>query len=473
MQDMSDSAQSAKRVSPRAKIASVIFAVPRRVHSHVSSRTTSELFRVAKTTIVIMAGVLPTVIGFVIVLQAMLNSPILMDPISVPESYEKNGYSSEAATQRLLDEIANINSISMGGKPKTDVGDTSFLGDVAATQVRSGLIDARSMQTLIRRFFGKDIIQLSGEITLRKQDDKEVARLRLRRSPGRETLIDVESSGGPEALFAKGGMNLLERLDPEIAAGVYWREYGDVETAKRLLSVALVSPDLNSQKFAWNLKSFMLAVDGHIDDALAASERVRSFGGLMFPADNSKAIALMFAKRFDDALSVQLGNVERYPNEQSTHFVLGQIYQASGKNAEAIVSYRKSIELFPKNAAPYRRLATVLRATGDTEGATEVLQTGMMQTPNNPGVLLDYAEDLRRRKEMHSASQVLQKAATITPDNWPIIVSLVEVEQGLGHSPEATRAVNVVRGRLANGEKPPANLQARVDTILKQSPENQ
>jgi hypothetical protein len=144
MHDMSDSAQSAKRVSRRAKIASVIFAVPRRVHSHVSSRTTSELYGVAKTTIVIMVAILPTVIGFVILLQAMLKSPILMDPISVPESYEKNGYSREAATQRLLDEIANINSISLGGKPKTDVGDTSFLSDVAATQVRSGMIDARS-----------------------------------------------------------------------------------------------------------------------------------------------------------------------------------------------------------------------------------------------------------------------------------------------------------------------------------------
>ena len=473
MQDMSDSAQSAKRATPRSKIASAVFAVPRRIHSHVSSRTTSELYGVAKTAIVILAGVLPTVIGFVIVLQAMLHTPILMTPISVPDSYEKNGYSSEAATQHLLDEIANINSISLGGKPKTDVGDTSFLGDVAATQIQSGLIDARSIQTLIRRFFGKDIIQLSGEITLRKQDDKEVARLRLRRSPGRETLMDVESTGSPEALFAKGAMNLLERLDPEIAAGVYWREYGDTETAKRLLSVALVSPDPTTQKFAWNLKSYMLARDGRIDDALAASERVRSFGGVIFPADNSKAIALLTGRRSDEALAVQLGNVERYPNEQSTHFVLGQIYQATGKTAEAIASYRKSIELFPKNAAGYRRLAMVLRAKGDAEGATEALLTGMMQTPNNSGVLLDYAEDLRRRKEMHSASQILQKAATTNPDNWPIIVSLAEVEQGLGHSPETTRVINVIRGRLANGERPPAELQSRVDMILRQSPENQ
>jgi hypothetical protein len=81
MQDMSDSAQSAKRATPRSKIASAVFAVPRRIHSHVSSRTTSELYGVAKTAIVILAGVLPTVIGFVIVLQAMLHTPILMTPI--------------------------------------------------------------------------------------------------------------------------------------------------------------------------------------------------------------------------------------------------------------------------------------------------------------------------------------------------------------------------------------------------------
>ncbi len=108
-------------------------------------------------------------------------------------------------------------------------------------------------------------------------------------------------------------MNLLEYLDPEIAAGVYYREYGDVETAKRLLSVALVSRDPTTQKFAWNLKSFILAREGRIDDALAASERARSFGGDMFPADNSKAVALLAAKRLDEALAVQLGNVERYP----------------------------------------------------------------------------------------------------------------------------------------------------------------
>ena len=469
MQVASDSAQLDKR----SRMAAAVFALPRRIHSHVSRQTTSELYAVAKTTIVVMTAVVPALIGFVIILQAMLHTPVSISPINVPESYDKAGYSSEAVTQRLLDEIANLNKISLGGKPKTDVGDTNFLGEVAATQIQSGLIDARTVQTVIRRFFGKEVVQLSGEITLRKQGDEEVARLRLRRSPGREMLIDVESREGPDGLFVKGAMNLLERIDPEIAAGIYWREYGDVEAAKRILAVALVSPDPVTRKFAYNLKSFMLAVNGRIDEALAASEQVRSFGGDTFPADNSRAYALLRAKKFDDALALQLQNVERYPKQHSTYNLLGQIYQAMGRNADAVASFRKSLELFPRSSGVYRRLAVALRATGDTEGATETLLTGMMQIPNSPGLLYDYAEDLRRRNEMHSAGQILQKAAAVNPDNWAIILSLAETEQGLGHTRETARAVNVIQSRLANGEKPPANLRDRVDAILQKSAEHQ
>ncbi|MEW6645476.1 MAG: tetratricopeptide repeat protein [Pseudomonadota bacterium] len=453
----------------RSKIASVVLAAPRRIHSHISRRTASELYGVAKTMIVVMTAVLPTVLGFVIVLQAMLHTPVLITPIDVPESYEKNGYSREAATQRLLDEIATLNKMSLGAKPKTEVGDTNFLGEVAATQIQSGLIDVKSIQTLIRRFFGKDIIQLSGEITLKNRGEERVARLRLRRSPGRETLIDVESTEDPDALFVRGAMNLLERIDPEIAAGVYWREYGDAEAAKRLLSVALTSPDPITKKFAYNLRSYMLAGEGRIEEALAASERVRSFGGDTFTADNSKAFALLRAKKYDEALAIQLQNVERYPKEQSTHLVLGLIYQAIGRNTEAIASFRRSLEIFPKSSGAYRRLAIALRATGDTEGATEMLLAGMMQLPNNPGLLSDYAEDLRRRNEVHSAAQVLRKAAAINPDDWSTIVSLAETEYGLGHASEAARAANVIRGRLANGEKPPGSLRDRIDAILKYS----
>jgi tetratricopeptide (TPR) repeat protein len=469
MPSLSESDQAAKR----SKFASVVLTVPRRIHSHVSRRTASELYGFAKTAVVLITVIMPAFLGFVIVLQSLLRTPVVVTPINVPESYVKNAYSSEAATQRLLDEIANLNSISLAAKPKTDVGDTNFLGDVAATQIQSGLVDLNSIHALIRRFFGKDIVELSGEITLRKQGEEEVARLRLRRTPGRETLIDVESTEGPDALFTKGAMNLLERIDPEIAAGVYWREYGDIEAAKRLLSIALASPNLSAKKYAYNLKSYILSATGHIDEALAASDRARSLGDDTFAVDDSRAFALLRAKKFDEALTLQLRNVERYPNEQSTHKVLGMIYQATGRNLEAVACFRRSLELFPRDSGAYRRLAVSLRATGDEEGATGVLVAGMEQVPNSPGLLFDYAEDLRRRGKTHSAAHILERAAVINPDRWPIIASLAEVEYELGHSTEEAHLKAVMQRRLANGDNPPARLRSRVDAILKQSSEGQ
>ena len=217
----------------------------------------------------------------------------------------------------------------------------------------------------------------------------------------------------------------------------------------------------------------MLATDGRIDEALAASERVRSFGGDEFVADNSKAFALMSAKKFDDALALQLHNVNRFPKQQSTNFILGMINYAMGRYAEAIASFRRTMELDPRNSGVYQRLAITLRATGDTEGATEALMTGLSRLPNSPGLLYEYAEDLRRRNEMHTAVLSIRRAAVINPDNWAILVSLAEIEYALGHAPEAARATNVIRSRLANDEKPPATLRNRIDAILKNSAKDQ
>jgi Flp pilus assembly protein TadD len=396
-----------------------------------------------------------------------------MAPLRVPEEYEKLGYSAESATQRLLDEVATLNKVSVASKPKTEVGDTNFLEEVASIQPSSGSMDIGSLQSLVRRFFGTKVIQLSGEVTIRKQNDTAIARLRLRRSPGRDLLIDVESTNGPEDLFVKGAMNLLERIDPEIAAGIYFREYGDIETAKRLLSVALASPDLATRKYATNLKSYILATQGRIDDALAASDQARSFGGDAYPSNTSRAFALASANRLDEALALAQRNAERFPDEPGAYSLLGLVQQRLGRNAEAISSYRRAIELNPLFGPVYRRLAATLRLNGDADGATEVLVQALSKLPTNPGLLYEYAEDLRKRNQLQAASQTIRRAYLIYPDNWFILVSLAEIESAIGHTDEGERATKVIRSRLADGDSPPAALKIRVDAIVRTAVDRQ
>lgn len=370
------------------------------------------------------------------------------------------------ATQRLLDEIARLNRASIGSKDKTNVGDTNMLDAISNIQISVGGFDAKAIQTLIRTAVGRSIIQLSGEITLRKEGDQDIVRLHLRQSPGRIVLIDVETTRGADDLFAKGALNLLEHIDPEIAAGIYWREYGDTENANRLIAAALVSPDPEAQKLAHNLKSFILASQGQIDEALSMSERVKAFGGATFPALNSRAIALTFAKRYDDALVAAQDSVASAPTQPSTHNSLGFVLQAMNRNKEAISSYRKAIDLNHYFGPTYRRLAAAQKSLGQHKAATDTLLQGLSYLPGSPGLLLDYSEDLRQRNLPVESLTALRKAYLAAPPTWAILIALAESELRLGNTAEAARVVQLIKARLGAGASPPANLKARIDALM-------
>lgn len=433
-------------------------------------RKLSQYFVLAKTVFVIGAAIFPPLVATVIIVEAMFKTPILMSPVKVPEGFEKAGYSGETVSQRLLDEIANLNRISIAAKPKTEVGDADALDNLANAQLSTSGLDVKTIQTIIQTLFGKEIVRLSGEITTRRVGDAELARLRLRRSPGRELLIDVETGAGPEDLLAKGAMNLLENIDPEIAAGIYWREYGDVESATRLLAAAFAKRDPKISKYAYNLKSYILASQGRVEEALAASEKARSLGGDGFVADNSKVFALIAGKRHKDALDIAQANADRHPSEASAHNVLGMALQAMGRNDEAILAYRRALQINVRLGMAYRRLAAVQSTTGDRSAAVETLLEGLSVLPASPGILYDYAEELRRSGDIRGAATAMRKAYLVNPDNWAIIVSLAELEDKLGRRAEADRLGQIVRARMAGGETPPPRLKLRAEGLAQRAP---
>ena len=192
--------------------------------SQIQNRTAAELAMLAKGLAVALVTIVPTVLTVIVISKAMVENGIVMTALRVPQSFEAAGYTSDTATQRLLDEISALNRNSNAAKPKTALGDTQLIDALSSIETPAGNLDLKSFQSLIQRVLGKKIIQISGEITARNESGKELLRLRLRQTPGREGLIDVETAQGAEDLFRKAALNLLEHIDPEIAAGIYFRE---------------------------------------------------------------------------------------------------------------------------------------------------------------------------------------------------------------------------------------------------------
>jgi tetratricopeptide (TPR) repeat protein len=438
--------------------------------SQIRTRTVAELAMLAKGLAVALVTIVPTVLTVIVISKAMVENGIVMTALRVPQSFEAAGYTSDTATQRLLDEISALNRNSNAAKPKTALGDTQLIDALSLIETPAGTLDIKSFQSLIQRVLGKKIIQISGEITTRKEDGKELLRLRLRQTPGREGLIDVETAQGAEDLFKKAALNLLEHIDPEIAAGIYFREYGDEENAMRLTAVALAGGRPDAEKYAFNLRSYIYLGRGQIDEAMKASEGGRAIDPDFVAAEYSKAFVLLALKRFDEALETVKRGVERAPESENSYNSLGIVLNAIGRKDEAIEAHKTALSKNNRSIIGYRRLAITLRDTGRSKEASETLLTGVAMVPNSAMLQSDYGEDLHRQGRNYEALGALRKAYEMQPDNILFQVGLAEAELDQGHTADGIRLSTIIKNRISNGEKLPANVRQRADKLVSRAP---
>ena len=441
-------------------------SVRKYLRSHIEKRTFGELIVIGKGVAVTLLTVVPAVLATIVVTNAVRDSGVVMTYLRVPQSFEAIGFSSETATQQLLDEISALHRKSVAVKPKTKVGDAQILEALSSVETPAGSLDLKSVQSLIQRVLGKNLIQISGEITTRKEDNREFTRLRLRQTPGREVLIDVETSQGPQDLFKKAALNLLEHIDPEIAAGIYWRDYSDEENATRLIAIALAGGYPDTEKYALNLKAFILALRGKADEALKASDEARAIDPNFVAAEYSRAFALLAGGRKEEALAAAKLGVERASNSDNSYNTLGSILIGLGRNEDAIVALKEALRLNRSNVIAYRRLAFVYGVLGRSKEASEIIFNGISLVPESALLQFDYAEDLRKNGRPRDAIGPMRKAYELQPDNLNFIIGLAEVELSEGHETEARRLASIVKSRLRSGEKVRQNFKARSDALI-------
>jgi tetratricopeptide (TPR) repeat protein len=441
----------------------------RSLKAHIESRTFAELLFVVKVLIVGLVTIVPALLTVFVVSKAMVETGLVMTALRVPQSLDALGYTSETSTQRLLDEISALNKTSRAAKPKTAVGDTQLVDALSSVETPSGNLDLKSLQSLIQRALGKTIIQISGEITARKEDGRDFLRLRLRQTPGREVLIDFETSRGIEDLFKKAALNLLEHVDPVIAAGIYFRVLDDSENAMRLTAIALAGEHPGTEKYALNLQSYIFLRRGQLDDAMRASDKARSLDSLFWPADISKARILMALKRFDEALEVAKHGVDLDPGFQS-YKNLGATLSAMGRKDDAVEAFHMALRLNKRDVGSYIELAAVFRDEGRTKDASDTLFTAVAVVPESAWLQYSYGEDLKSQGRPHVAFIALCKAYEMQPDNILFQIACAEAEFSEGLNADGTALATIVQTRINSDINVPAKIKQRAAKLAAQIP---
>jgi tetratricopeptide (TPR) repeat protein len=143
---------------------------------------------------------------------------------------------------------------------------------------------------------------------------------------------------------------------------------------------------------------------------------------------------------------------------------------AVGRKDEAIEAHKMALRRNNRSIVGYRRLAITLRDAGRSKEASETLLAGVAMVPNSAMLQSDYGEDLQRQGRNYEALGSLRKAYEMQPDNIRFQVGLAEAEFNQGHTADGIRLSTIIKSRISNGEKLPANIRQRADKFISRAP---
>ena len=318
------------------------------------------------------------------VFHAVTSSNVVVEPIKVPPPFEERGFTSEITTARLLDEIISIERKQSSAKDRVSVLSKDQASNLEKLQSLSvGGIDTKTIQSSIQDALGIQQQRITGEITYKKNGDDISYHVRLRKLPGNEVLLDLKTSGEPQAVLQKTALAMIEVIDPHIAASIYWRNR-DEENALRLIDVVLNNDTKDDDKYSLNLRGYINITNKRLDAAKADFEAIMALDPKFAPAHGMASWIYLEKKEFDQSLSEAEKAIEFSPTKWWGYFAKARVLRDMKRTEDAAVFFKKTIELNPDAAGPYIQ-AGVFFGAQETKQATaiSIMRKGLLSFPDN------------------------------------------------------------------------------------------
>lgn len=124
----------------------------------------------------------------------------------------------------------------------------------------------------------------------------------------------------------------------------------------------------------------------------------------------------------DNAIDKLHKELEIFPTNNHTYYILGLTLGYMNKEKEAIEAFTKYIDTHPETWAGRNDKAWLQFRIGDIDGAMQTIIPAYNKHPNNPWVLNTYGVILMNKKRYKDAQEVLARgslvASKLTNDSW-------------------------------------------------------
>ncbi|TLG79017.1 tetratricopeptide repeat protein [Methylocystis sp. B8] len=373
--------------------------------------------------------------------DGVMQPTIAISPISVPETLEKSGYTSEIAANELRAALNKVVADAKSAKKSADVAGRSDIPDIVVP--RTGL-SVETIAAQVRKLFGlTNRWQATGGISIEGDQYK----LQLKIANDKTSLVVSAPSGHKEIsrIMDTAAREILDAADTYLLAASYY----DSDPNKSIeLANKIIEREPNSEVggfWAHTLLCDLVEKKRDFNEALLecekaiAFERKRQFpfevpaliAGIFGGWSDSKSalprnmlgIVLADLEKLDEAIVEFKKAIELAPKVAAYYNNLGNALQQQEKFSDAVVQFKKAIELNPSNDAAYYNLGVSLASQENFGEATIEIKKAIKLLPKDADFHYKLGVVLQIQKKLGEAIGEYKKAIVLNPKyTWLYII---------------------------------------------------
>ncbi len=159
--------------------------------------------------------------------------------------------------------------------------------------------------------------------------------------------------------------------------------------------------------------------------------------------------ARFYEQHFKESADIFLKCLELNPRDVRAKTNLGLAYQESGREEDALATFREAIQwkeaAGTKDAQPYLDLGALLSRRNSVAEAVVYLEKALADEPNNPKVLEELGSAYEKSHRMSEAEAMIRKAIQFAPDSSVLHFRLSRILRSEGKDAEAAEEFATTR----------------------------
>lgn len=322
------------------------------------------------------AWLLPLIFFVALLVQSLKGRPLIIEGITVPDQLQKNGFTSEVASQRLYDALEDFIE-----KKKTSMGnpDIRLHGNEPNIVVPTVGLSLDTVAAALRKFVHRDDRRvISGDLTA--SGDKVRLRMRLNGAVFYDSQ-EGRSLDNVDQLFKDAAQDIIWKIAPYLIASATYSTDPDKALEMTVqITASERSGDENISR-AYNLKAMIYYDRLQYSDAMTAVNNALKRDPGLAVAHNTKGLILFdekdVEKHYEQARDEFQAAIDNDPKYTLAYINLGLALHSLHDDSGAASAYRAALKLAPHNAKASRYLADVLGALGRTDEIAQLPATNV------------------------------------------------------------------------------------------------